>query len=77
MSPLAPHAFLGMPSIFLQIIYLQTRIIPMVYPVKDGADGLVPALTQICDQAAAAVGDGYKIIVLSDRMASKDFLPVP
>ncbi|KAK3092132.1 hypothetical protein FSP39_025440 [Pinctada imbricata] len=55
----------------------KTRIIPMVYLFSNGVDGMVPALKEMCKQAATAVEEGYKIIVLSDRMVSKDFIPVP
>ena len=47
-----------------------------------GADGLRDALTSVCEQAAEAVqgdygADGAQVIVLSDRLAGPDRLPIP
>lgn len=38
--------------------------------------GLVPGLDRICCEACTAALDGYQILVLSDRAASKDNVPI-
>ena len=55
---------------------VQTKTLDMVYPVTDGADGLVPALDKLCSQAAKAAESGYTLIVLSDRFADKLHVPI-
>ena len=39
--------------------------LPILYPVKDGADGLERALNDLCRQASAAIADGHEFIILS------------
>ena len=48
----------------------------MTYPIKEGVKGLVPALEHICTDAAQAVSDGYTFIVLSDKRAGREFVPI-
>uniref|UniRef100_A0A0N5A8L5 glutamate synthase (NADH) n=1 Tax=Syphacia muris TaxID=451379 RepID=A0A0N5A8L5_9BILA len=48
----------------------KTKVVDIVYPVKHGAKGLLPALDRICSESCAAVLDGYQMIVLSDREVS-------
>ncbi|VDM80069.1 unnamed protein product [Strongylus vulgaris] len=38
--------------------------------------GLEPGLDRICCEACTAALDGYQILVLSDRAASKDNVPI-
>ncbi|XP_052242063.1 uncharacterized protein LOC127852221 isoform X2 [Dreissena polymorpha] len=52
------------------------RIIDMVYPVKSGPAGLVEVLRSLCEQSERAAREGYQIIVLSDRSAGKENVPV-
>ncbi|XP_071114158.1 uncharacterized protein [Haliotis cracherodii] len=54
----------------------KTKLIDMVFPLEAGPDGLLPALNSVCEQAAAAAEGDYKLIVLSDRKADKDFVPI-
>jgi glutamate synthase (NADPH/NADH) large chain len=42
-----------------------------------GPDGLTPALEALCRQAEQAVKDGINIIILSDRAAGSDRIPLP
>jgi glutamate synthase (NADPH/NADH) large chain len=51
--------------------------LPMLYPVAEGAEGLKEALDELCRRASQAVLDGYGLVILSDRGASKDYAPVP
>ncbi|XP_005109373.2 putative glutamate synthase [NADPH] [Aplysia californica] len=54
----------------------KSKVIPMVYPVSEGPEGLKPALLRICEESAAAAEEGFKLIVLSDRSAGQDNVPV-
>lgn len=42
-----------------------------------GADGFERALDELCGRAEAAVREGVNIIILSDRMASGERIPIP
>src|SRR5215470_17437804 len=42
-----------------------------------GAKGLQPAIDGLCNQAERAVRDGINIIILSDRHAGSDRIPIP
>lgn len=63
-----------MPS--LLCFSYQSKIIDTVYPVVEGNEGLVRALTRICIEATEAAEHGFQLIVLSDKNAGKDFVPV-
>ncbi len=47
------------------------------WPAERGADGLAPALDALCAQAERAVRDGINIVILSDRKAGTDRVPMP
>ncbi len=47
------------------------------FPADQGAAGMAPALKQLKADAEKAVRDGYNIIILSDRLASAERVPVP
>jgi glutamate synthase (NADPH/NADH) large chain len=48
-----------------------------VWPADKGAAGLAPALAELCTAAENAVRDGINIIILSDRSAGSDRIPIP
>ena len=48
----------------------------MTYPVGDGVDGLVPALEDLCMKAAQAASQGYTLLVLSDKAAGPNRVPI-
>uniref|UniRef100_A0A1I7X8H7 Glutamate synthase n=1 Tax=Heterorhabditis bacteriophora TaxID=37862 RepID=A0A1I7X8H7_HETBA len=54
----------------------RSKIIDITFPVKYGVKGLVPGLDRICCEACTAALDGYQILVLSDRNANKDNVPI-
>ena len=54
----------------------QTKVVSTVYAVEQGVEGFMPALNRICEEAAQAVTDGYTIVILSDRMMNKDYVPI-
>ena len=54
----------------------QTKVVNTVYPVTDDTDCLVPALDRVCSEAAKAAESGFTLIVLSDKKAGKNFVPI-
>lgn len=54
----------------------QAKEVSIAYPVKDGVAGLKLALKRICKESAAAAREGYKLIILTDRRAGPDYVPV-
>ncbi|XP_060602982.1 uncharacterized protein LOC132756035 [Ruditapes philippinarum] len=54
----------------------RSKTIDMVYPAKMGPGGLVKTLHSLCEQSEKAAEDGYQLIILSDRGANKNFVPV-
>ena len=48
----------------------------MTYPVEDGVDGLTPALEDLCMKAAQAASHGYTLLVLSDKTAGPNRVPI-
>ncbi|MEZ5775385.1 MAG: glutamate synthase large subunit [Hyphomicrobiaceae bacterium] len=55
----------------------RSKTIDIVYPADLGADGMEAAIYGICADAEAMIGDGYNIIILSDRKVGRDMIPVP
>ena len=47
------------------------------WPAETGAPGMEDAISALCSQADAAVRDGINIIILSDRRAGADRIPIP
>ena len=54
----------------------RSKIIDVTWPRSEGADGLEPAIQRIRREAEQAVDEGYSLIVLTDRAAGKDRIPV-
>jgi glutamate synthase (NADPH/NADH) large chain len=54
-----------------------TKTLDVTYPAEQGAEGMKPALATLCERAEAAVKGGYNIIILSDRRAGPDRIPIP
>jgi len=48
-----------------------------LYPVAEGGEGLRRALEDVRTKVSAAVADGAKLIVLSDRYSSAELAPIP
>ena len=48
-----------------------------LFPANGGAGALERALDELCRQASSAVEAGYAIILLSDRGADGDHIPIP
>src|SRR5271165_7117119 len=54
-----------------------TNTLDITYTVQRGAEGMRGALNRLCERAEAAVHGRYNIIILSDRMAGPDRIPIP
>jgi glutamate synthase (NADPH) large chain len=54
-----------------------TRTLDVTYAAEEAAPGMTPALERLCESAEAAVRGGYNIIILSDRRAGPDRIPIP
>ncbi|MBW2159647.1 MAG: glutamate synthase large subunit [Deltaproteobacteria bacterium] len=54
----------------------RTKIIDITWPRSEGAEGLEPALQRIRQEAEQAVDDGYCLVLLTDRAAAKDRIPM-
>ena len=57
--------------------HFKSLTLDTTWPVEKGADGLAPALDDLCALAERAVRDGINIIILSDRAAGTDRIPIP
>jgi glutamate synthase (NADPH/NADH) large chain/glutamate synthase (ferredoxin) len=47
------------------------------WALSDGEEGLEPAISRICSEAGAAVSQGAKVLILSDRAVDHQRVPVP
>ncbi|MBF0522246.1 MAG: glutamate synthase large subunit [Candidatus Omnitrophica bacterium] len=56
---------------------LKATTFSSVFKVSDGALGLEKALEAIFEKADEAIDQGYKILILSDRDANKNYVPIP
>ncbi|CAI9738925.1 glutamate synthase [NADPH] [Octopus vulgaris] len=54
----------------------KTKTIDIVFPFSSYKDGLIAALDHICKEAEDACNAGYTLLVLSDRKAGKEFVPI-
>lgn len=56
---------------------LRSKVIRCLYPVADGGAGLKEALDDVRAQTSAAIADGARIIILSDRESDETMAPIP
>ena len=54
-----------------------TAVVPTLYPVADGADGLREAMTGIYAVVDELIDQGASVVVLSDRGATDRLAPIP
>eukprot|EP00057_Strongylocentrotus_purpuratus_P024117 XP_011678591.1 PREDICTED: putative glutamate synthase [NADPH] [Strongylocentrotus purpuratus] len=54
----------------------KTKTIDITFPVEAGYAGLVPAIDRICAECSEATEQGYTLLVLSDRAAGPERVPV-
>ena len=57
--------------------HFKSLTLEAAWPADHGAAGLAPALDALCRRAEQAVRDGINIIILSDRSAGTDLIPIP
>ena len=55
----------------------RSTVLDATYAVDSGAAGLEAALDEIAGRAETAIANGYSIVIISDRNASADRIPVP
>ncbi|MDO8644355.1 MAG: glutamate synthase large subunit, partial [bacterium] len=55
----------------------ESVVLPALFPVSSGPEGMEESLFYLCDMASQAVDEGKKIIVLSDRDADPRRAPIP
>ncbi|SRX92934.1 putative ferredoxin-dependent glutamate synthase [NADPH] (large subunit) GltB (L-glutamate synthase) (L-glutamate synthetase) (NADH-glutamate synthase) (glutamate synthase (NADH))(NADPH-GOGAT) [Mycobacterium tuberculosis H37Rv] [Mycobacterium shimoidei] len=56
---------------------LRSKVIRCLYPVAEGGSGLKAALEDVRAQTSAAIADGARIIILSDRESDEKMAPIP
>src|SRR6266542_2577790 len=54
----------------------RTRTIDITYPAAEGEGALEKAVERICHEADLAVRDGYSLVLLSDRNAGPERIPI-
>jgi len=57
--------------------HFKSLTLDTTWPAEAGAAGLEAALDALCGQADGAVRDGINIVILSDRRAGADRIPIP
>ena len=57
--------------------HFKSLTLDATWPAEAGAAGMAVAVDALCRQAEAAVRDGINIIILSDRRAGADRIPIP
>jgi glutamate synthase (NADPH) large chain len=57
--------------------HFRSLTLDTTWPAESGAAGMETAIDELCDRAEAAVRDGVNIIILSDRRAGADRIPIP
>ncbi|CAD6188849.1 unnamed protein product [Caenorhabditis auriculariae] len=55
----------------------KSKVIDITFPARYGVKGLVPGLDKMCCEACTAALDGYPLLVLSDRKANAENVPIP
>jgi glutamate synthase (NADPH/NADH) large chain len=57
--------------------HFRSLTLDVTWPAEFGAGGMETAIDELCDAAETAVRDGVNIIILSDRRAGADRIPIP
>jgi glutamate synthase (NADPH/NADH) large chain len=57
--------------------HFKSRFLDTTWPAEHGAPGLKDALDKLCARAEAAVREGINIVILSDRRAGAEAIPIP
>ncbi len=56
---------------------MHSTVVRCLYPVAQGGTGLAAALAEVRAQASAAIADGARVIILSDRQSDEQMAPIP
>ena len=56
---------------------LRTAVLPALFKIDEGGEGLRAAIDELCRQASVAIAQGFSIIVLSDRGHDDTRAPIP
>ena len=56
---------------------LRSKVIRCLFPVAENGAGLKAALDEVRAQTSAAIADGARIIILSDRESDEKLAPIP
>jgi len=56
---------------------MRSKVVRCLYPVAGGGSGLAAALEEVRAQASAAIADGARVIILSDRESDEVMAPIP
>ncbi len=57
--------------------HFKTATLPMLFPARAGGSGLDRAMDELCARASAAIEAGATLLILSDREADRDRVPIP
>ena len=55
----------------------KSKDISIVFPVKDGSQGLEQAIERVCNEADQAIKDGYTYLILTDRGIDESHANIP
>ena len=55
----------------------KSLVLDITYPVSEGAAGCEAAMARLCVAAEQSVGDGYNVIILSDRDVARTRVAIP
>ncbi len=55
----------------------KSKTIPILFSADRGPAGMAAAVERLCEQAVAAIGEGYNFIILSDRGINEAWAPIP
>ncbi|MBN1575097.1 MAG: glutamate synthase large subunit [Chitinispirillaceae bacterium] len=55
----------------------RSTVLPMLLGTAAGEAGLTDALDDLCRKAEQKVDEGYSLLIISDRNASAEFVPIP
>ncbi|CAG0885609.1 unnamed protein product [Cyprideis torosa] len=54
----------------------KAEVIDITYPITEGVEGLVKNIDRVCREADEAAKNGYQFLILSDRAAGRDRVPI-
>ncbi|NUN95215.1 MAG: glutamate synthase large subunit [Candidatus Omnitrophica bacterium] len=56
---------------------LRSRVLSMLFPVAEGAEGMKRRLEEVFAEASRAIEEGVTILILSDRGLDRENMPIP